>query len=183
MSHFICSYSLDGQKIAKRLSAQINKETRSIKSLLKDINESGLYSDPVSLEEAFNPSILKLRLQSLGIEMPSTTDNKREIIQAYLTRTRCEEEMQLLIADAKNMTSYYSNLKTAIIQTIDDLKLKTGLQSRGYIAMLWHYSTFVDELLQRSHTAVQLMSKSEPYSPTVLDSNSSDSDLSDDDYF
>lgn len=174
---------LDGQKIAKRLSKQITKETCSIKSLLKDINESGFHNDPLSLEEAFNPSILKLRLHSLGFEMPNTMDNKREIIQAYLTRRRCEEEIQLLIADANNMVLYYSKLKAEIIGTIEDLRLKTDLQSRGYAAMLWNYSTFVDKLLQQSHTALQFMSKSEPYSPTHLDSISSDSDSSDDDYF
>ncbi len=181
VSHIIAFTLLtDGQKIAKKLCSQISKETRGIQALVKAINEV-LEVDPLCLAEALDPSTLKLRLQFLGMQPTYLVEERRKIVQAYLTLMRSKEELELLINDAKNVDAHYSNLRQHIIQELDRLECGSSF-SQGTKALLHRHLTVVDELLRQSHKTVEVMLKSEPCMPALLDSDSSDSDCSDDDY-
>ena len=118
--------------------------------------------------------------ESLGMQTADLLENKREIIQAYLSLSRSIEEMELLLSDAKNVVDYYSNLRSKTITEMERLELENN--SRGAKALLHAHFQTVEELLQQSHMTSQIMTNSEPCSPTFLDSDSSDSDLSDFDY-
>ena len=136
----------------------------------------------LSLAEALDPATLKLQLQSLGMQTADLLENKREIIQAYLSLSRSIEEMELLLSDAKNVVDYYSNLRSKTITEMERLELENKSGSRGAKALLHAHFQTVEELLQQSHMTLLIMTNSEPCSPTFLDSDSSDSDLSDFDY-
>ena len=133
----------------------------------------------LSLAEALDPATLKLRLQSQTADL---LENKRENFQAYLSLSRSIEEMELLFSNAKNVVDYYSNLRSKTITEMERLELENKSGSRGAKALLHAHFQTVGELLQQSHMTVQIMTNSEPCSPTFLDSDSSDSDLSDFDY-
>ena len=70
---FVClfislHFYTDGQKIAKKLCAQIKKESREVLFMLGEYNavqESP--ADVLCSSEAYDPCALRLRLQSLGL--------------------------------------------------------------------------------------------------------------------
>ena len=99
----------DGQKIVKKLCAQIKKELREVLSMLGEYNavqESP--ADVLCSSEAYDPCALRLRLQSLGLQTTGARlQERQEIMQAYLTRSRSIEETELLKEDIKNVVSYY----------------------------------------------------------------------------
>ena len=90
----VCRWS----KNIKKLCTQIAKETREIRSLLQEFNamKDSLQADAVCTSEALDLSVLRLQLQSLGMQATGERlEKRREIIQAYLTVARSMEEMEL----------------------------------------------------------------------------------------
>jgi hypothetical protein len=57
------NYWADGQKIAKKLSSQINKEAKAIKELVAKYNVFQEGESPLTEEEAYNPDRVGTRLQ------------------------------------------------------------------------------------------------------------------------
>ena len=119
---YTCFNHTEGQKIAKKLSTQISKEGKSIRSLLEEYNACRLTSDTDSAEftisDVFDPSILESKLQSLGIWCSSASGERREIIDSYLILCRCKEEIAMLQEDAKNVVSYYENRRKVLHEEI-----------------------------------------------------------------
>ena len=109
----IITYSnvAEGQKIAKKLSSRINKETITLQSLLEDYNACGISNDPYSdhlcLPDVLNPSVVEAKLQSSGTWCSLAAGEKREIIDSYLVLCRCREEIAMLQEDANNVIAYY----------------------------------------------------------------------------
>ena len=97
--------SSEGQKIAKKLSQQLSKETSSIKCLLDEYNGRCATSkayDFLTMSEALSKGVIEGPLQGLGTSYSSiATGSKREIIDAYLTLTRAMEEIQMLQKELK----------------------------------------------------------------------------------
>ena len=126
---FVClHFYTDGQKIAKKLCAQIKKESREVLSMLGEYNavqESP--ADVLCSSEAYDPCALRLRLQSLGLQtIGARLQERQEIMQAYLTLSRSIEEMELLKEDIKNVVSYYQKVKSVVLE----LKLRICRQSQ-----------------------------------------------------
>lgn len=64
---YLMSYcGLDGQKIAKKLSVQISKETNSLKSLLLEYNACISADSTISVAEALDPPTIEEKLRELG---------------------------------------------------------------------------------------------------------------------
>ena len=98
----------DCQKIAKKLCSQISKETKCVKSLLDEYHACHVVessSCELSLSEALDPVLIRIHLTSYS---DTVTDEKLEIIQAYLIVCPGCEEVAMLREDAKNMVCYYS---------------------------------------------------------------------------
>ena len=72
----------DGQKIAKRLSSQIIKETSNLKKLVLEYNARTIPDPELSIEAAIDPHST--------LFVSSVTKRKRDIIQAYLRKKRIQ---------------------------------------------------------------------------------------------
>ena len=74
---------LDGQKIAKKLSVQISKETKKIKVLIPDYNTCRTIQGEamISLQEALDPVALS---QTIYSESLRPSKSRQEITDAYL---------------------------------------------------------------------------------------------------
>ena len=107
------SFNPDGQKIAKRLSSSITKETRKTKQLLEEYNtvssQVSTQYIPASTSEVF--STTSDFWQSLApITQTSSTipsNTQRDIVEAALLIRRCNEELQLLKQEMHNVISYW----------------------------------------------------------------------------
>ena len=101
------------------------KETHGIQTLLKEINDISAIQqvNPLCLAEAFDPPTLRLRLLLLGMHTTELFEERREIVQAYLMLVRSTEEIELLMNDAKNVVTHYSDLRARIGQEMQSLEL------------------------------------------------------------
>ena len=88
----------DGQKIAKRLSSQITKETSNLKKLVLEYNARTIPDPELSIEAAIDPHST--------LFVSSVTKRKQDIIQAYLRKKRSEEEIELLKSEMKQTLHY-----------------------------------------------------------------------------
>ena len=108
----------DGQKIAKKLSQQISKETNEVKILLREYNSSSSQPyDELTISDALEPSVIAARL---GSTTPAgvSSGKKREAMGAYLLIMRSSEEIALLEKEMKNIVDYYENRDTTIVQNL-----------------------------------------------------------------
>ena len=94
VSTVIHCYLADGQKIAKKLSLQISKETQKIKELLPEFNACHVVvgkHEPLQLEEALDSSKLTT------IVHPHSSSSKRElIVHTLLYIKRAGEEISMV---------------------------------------------------------------------------------------
>jgi len=111
---------VDGQKIAKKLSVQISKETKKIKSLLPEYNACqvviGGDSAPLLLLEALDPSLLAAVLKP-NSSLPFVS--KRKLIDAYIMMKRSSEEISMLDTEMENTTQYYLDRKNTLQKLIE----------------------------------------------------------------
>lgn len=117
------SFLTDGQKIAKKLSQQISKETKVVKTLTEELNEcSSQPHEELSLADALDPSAIALQLQQLGSATPTgiSSGKKRDAIDAYLQIVRSKEEIMLFEKEIKNMIHYYENRDSVIMQSLSN---------------------------------------------------------------
>ena len=111
---------IDGQKIAKRLSTSITKETTLARKLLSDYNTLTGSSTKVTLAEvlSLDADFWKNPQLSTGVSSDISWSTKKDIIQAYLLVKRSEEELLLLSEEKENVLSYWSDQKKAIEQQL-----------------------------------------------------------------
>ena len=109
-------------KIAKKLCNQITKETKSLKALLYKYNAFDEVPN-ITLAEAQDPLRIEERLRDFGCWHSSVlaTGKKRQIIDAYLSLCRSNEELFMLEEEAASMTTYYEKRKISIIAVMTRL--------------------------------------------------------------
>lgn len=116
---------IDGQKIAKKLCTQISRETKSLKSLLREYNacdyvsDTSLLNDSVTISEALEPSLIEVRLKGFGSWYNTVaTGKKRQIIYAYLGLCRSTEEISILKQESRNLVVFYEMKRTSILEKL-----------------------------------------------------------------
>ena len=157
----------EGQKIAKRLSLQISKETKTLKALLQEFNACQTVttgnSSTLTMGDVLDSSILS---QKLHPSLHGYTSDKQEIINAYLLMTRSGEELEMLQVEMKNVIEYYEDRASTIHNTMD-----STVCDRGACALL--YNPYQDSL-RRLKECRQLV-ETPQLSPRDDDSNSTTS--------
>ena len=103
----------DGQKIAKRLSMAIKKESKKTKGLLDEYNATSSQlteqytpvsvSEVASMSSEFWVSLAPNAQKSSAVPWHT----QRDIIQASLLMKRSKEEITLLEQDMQNVISYW----------------------------------------------------------------------------
>ena len=107
----------------KKISSQISKETKIIKSLLNQIHacqpldESSL--GYITLSEALDPSAIQGKLQIYGTWHTIAEGKKRDAIDAYLSYCRSVKEIKMLKDEAENVITYYEQRKTAVVNELE----------------------------------------------------------------
>ena len=150
---------LDGQKIAKKLSVQISKETKKIKVLIPEYNTCQTIEGeaPVSLQEALDPETLSKAMYSKLY--PS--ESRQEIIDAYLMIKRTTEEVSMLHADISNTLKYYGHMSAAVEKALSKFSLQDCF-SRGAVSLLKSRKGEIDKMkedLDRTNTLFQAMNE------------------------
>lgn len=149
----------DGQKIAKKLSIQISKETKGIMKLLQQYNACHDIESSLAINEALDPSLISIKLQKYGTSGHMIADGKkRDVIDAYLMYTRCQEEIQLLMDEAKNVVEYYDRKRNILINLIQS-KDDSSQHARGTKALLHQMLTQVDLCLSKSRRTKDVIVK------------------------
>ena len=99
-----------GKKIAIKLSKQITKETKNLKSLRQDYNACLSQDDSsgtITIEEVLDPVKLEDRLRALGVWCLGTVPEKREVMDSYLILCRSKEEQAMLNDELQTLSSFY----------------------------------------------------------------------------
>ena len=110
----------DGQKIAKKLSLQIAKETKNIKSLLPKYNACCLLAADsencnvyLDIKQALDPSELVALIQP---GFPHASGAKRELIDSYIMMKRSLEEVEILESEMENTLHYYRSKREHLVK-------------------------------------------------------------------
>jgi hypothetical protein len=130
----------DGQKIAKRLSAQINKEMKKIKHIQTELGDNCL-----DLKTVLDPMVLSSR-------------KKQDIIQNYLLMNRAKEELQILEQDMLNTLSFFKIKSDVLKKHIEAITSETNRTAYtiGIYGLLHQYQSKVDLQYQ---TALNMFSQ------------------------
>ena len=138
-------YHADGQKIAKRLSVQISKETTKVSKALENYNSSS--SQSASSAMVLDPS-------SAFWVAPDHTSSilfKQPVINNYLLRQRSTEELQILRQDMHNTLLYFEKKLKCIKDKLDVLKVGISTPfTRGAIALLYRLQNKTSNRLQHA---------------------------------
>ena len=108
---------IDGQKIAKRLSASITKETSTARKLLEEYNVAA-----AQVKETYIPLTEDEVLNSWQPAVESSKlpwNTNKDITSAYLLMQRTEEELRLLKEEMQNVLTYCRQSKEAVTRQID----------------------------------------------------------------
>ena len=193
----------DGQKIAKKLSTSISKETKRAKQLLVEYNEACSelhHQSPTSLLEILSPSSdfwarLSPAQYAESCQVPWKV--RRDIVQAYLLMQGSEEEKQLLKDDMYATLTYWLERIECIAEATKEISSSADRFSRGATCSLqqlkWeaelHLSTAIEAFGSLITIPTVVMEKyklplsdfvSKDSSDSSCDSSSdSDSDLED----
>ena len=154
-------YSLcitDGQKIAKRLSAGVSKETNRARQLLSDYNavssEISPSFSPLLLSDVLSPDddIWKQHeWHHTNSTVPSSL--KKDITDSYLHMKRCEEEQKLLTAEMQNTLEYWSKRAVRVKQKIDAARCNSDQYSRGVTSLLQQHLWMIELTNSNAHAA------------------------------
>ena len=179
---------IDGHKIAKKLSIQITKQTKSVKKILKECNVA--QSTINSTNELWDLSDVLLPSNSFweSSRMPLGDGTvpfnvKSEAIQSYLLLKRSEEEIKLLRQDLSNAIDYYERKQQLLSERVKQLLHKESLSiyHKGTICLLTLHSWKIElaiSKLKSIRTDFQHGSSLES-GDIQLNSDDSDSDTSD----
>lgn len=130
----------DGQKIAKRLSVGIDKETKRARQLLNEYNTvstdiSPCFS-PLLLTDILSPDNKIWHQYTHGTSSTVPPGVKKDITDAYLLKQRCEEELQLLTAEMTNALDYWRKCADCMKQSISAMNSKSTQYTRGATSLL-----------------------------------------------
>lgn len=123
-------FCIDGQKVAKRLSKQIGKESTKVKPLLEQYNAcSSILSHATgSLQDALDPAgvfwtvhsePLQLTLHSCDSSAPLL--EKQDLVSYCLQKQRSTEEIEMLQAEMLNTLEYFWTCRTKLEHKIQKL--------------------------------------------------------------
>lgn len=180
----------DGQKIAKKLSKSITKETVKARKLLDEFNVSSSQIDsnfsPVMLGEVLTPTSKFWQCPHQQSEqIPLSV--KRDIIEAYLLQKRCEEELLLLQSEMQNVIDYYNEKEkkiNAALHAICNGESKFNRFNRGCSCLLkklkWRVSHLRSRTLSFYSSVISVPELEELQMYDSESSESEDESLSDD---
>ena len=139
MSTCRITHTIDGQKIAQRLSKRISKETNKAKQLLQDYNSvSSAISPtftPVSLMDILSPDTdMWQSTQNTASTVPLNL--RKDIADAYFLKERCKEELEILTDDMQNALAYWDLQKSLIKQSMEMHRANLSLHSKGAVSLL-----------------------------------------------
>lgn len=125
---------LDGQKIAKKLASNISKETKKASQLLGDYDTAYSQLSDSTLCPTLLPDALNLSsdfwVQQSSLEITSVPWNvRKDIIQAMLVLKRCEEELDMLQDEMRNVLTYWTNRKEQLAKCLE--QYEPSLQESG----------------------------------------------------
>ena len=141
-------FFLDGQKIAKKLSTQIAKESQKLKSLLPEYNvcRSVNGESTMSLAEAFDTE--KLLMVLPGRHRMSSSESRRQTIDAYIMLSRTNEEVTLLQSEIENFSLYYTAIRSVVTRLVADYSKDQTDFSRGAVSLLHNMLFKVENTLK-----------------------------------
>ena len=171
----------DGQKIAKRLSSGVDKETNRAKQLLEEYNtiSSEIYPlfSPLQLSDILSPDSEMWQKPRSGATSNVPPSLKKDITDAYLMKKRCDEELQLLTTEMHNALDYWRRSAECIKDNIEALRSNSDsdMYSRGLISLL-QKRLWVIELTSSKAQVVfsNIISPAESSSPSHYDFHESD---------
>lgn len=105
----------DGQKIAKRLSVQLNKQMHRIQKLLQNYNEA-------THENAELSSVLDLQSKFWKGSNSTQIHLKQDIIHNYLLILRSREELILLKQDMLNTLEFFAKKTDVLNKKTNEIK-------------------------------------------------------------
>ena len=133
-----------------KLSVQISKETKKIKSLIPEYNAcqlviGGESSMSLLLNEALDPSVLNTTLHPTS-SLPS--ESQQELIDAKIMVKRSSEEISMLDIEMKNIIQYYVDRKNTLQEIIQSLSQREDA-FRGTVALLQTVNIQVDNQINK----------------------------------
>lgn len=172
--------SPDGQKIAKRISSQIRRESRKVKKLVEEYNATSFLTESASeitVQTALNPDELMLLADTTNM----ATGVKHDIVHAYLQKVRSSEEIEILKEDMRNTLHYFQLKQECIKDACEDLSTLEDSFSRGARNLLTHLLWEVELCIDRSKQAFSTVSSdnSNDYESTDSECSDSNSECSD----
>ena len=138
-SQYIIIYVIDGQKITKKLSKGITKDTSTARKFLEELNNISQTDEavvPLCLDDVLSPESEFWQCpRATASEIP--VNIKRDIIEAYLLLKRCDEELVLLRSEMHNVIDYYDVKEKKIISVLQKFTGNELTQfQRGCISLL-----------------------------------------------
>ncbi len=124
----ISNYYIDGQKIAKRLSKNITKETRNATRLVNNYNKQCYSTEQstISLTDVLSPDspfwVTETSACSDGISLKV----RRDIIEAFLHIQRSNEELELLITEMESTVQYWSSRIKTLTDKLQEIDMIDG---------------------------------------------------------
>ena len=191
----LCVCLLDGQKIAKKLSTSISKETRAAKRLL-DEYVAAAYEIDKSKPLPSVQEVLSLNSDFwMSRHHVSTSDSipwktKEELVQTYLLIKRCEEEKSMLTADMISTLKYWQNHVNSVTSRLEGIgdqktQYEHGLQcvlQRSLLLAEFQHHRAANTFSRFIQVPNEVLLKSTKLSDnTEIDSDSSDESDSDSD--
>lgn len=183
MLSYIISHTLfilDGHKIARKLSKQISAITKVLKSILADYNSECpiIGESQVPLLDALNPSSpIWCNINDSEADDGIPLILKQNIVHCYLTKKRCEEEINIISIELNNLKSYYTHQIILVNETLQVMD-QTSLLEKGYVALLnqlkWRYEVLLQKCCNSQETVVD--DGSDNNSEDNYDDSSDDSD-------
>ena len=150
-------FYVDGQKIATKLSKQITKETKNLKSLRQDYNASLSQDDSsgiIAIEKVLDPVKLEEWLRALGVWCLGTVPEKREVMDSYLMLCQSKKEQAMLKDGLQTLSSFYDVKKDHLLKVCTEMKsLTNNIYNRGVLSLLYRLLQEVTNLLQGARDA------------------------------
>ena len=153
---YVCLFVflLDGQKIAIKLSKQVGKQTKQLKSLVQEYGVCLPDDDSaaaITMEEVLDTIKLEERLRVLGVWCLGTVPEKREAMDAYLMLSRSREEQSMLKHELQRVISFYESKRDHIRKACSEvLLLADSLYNRGISSLLHRLLQQVTNALQEA---------------------------------
>ena len=166
MVAYVC---VDGQKIAKRVSSQIRKETNKLQKLVMEYNLHVSPDKEISFEMAADP---QTTLDSKSL--PSS--QKNEVIEAYLRKERSREEMELLEIEMKQTLDSLKHKQNTLKGTCNTLKQSNDQFSQGAHCILTKTMLKYEQIIEKTKKEFNAVKKEDE---SNSDDNYTDSDSDD----